>query len=80
MPADPRLIPDLMPTDEMREWIEFYGTAVERLGGCLAECKAALGKGQFGVAVHCLNQAMVTRSIVAKGIDEARSQLATGGE
>lgn len=66
---------NLTPSDDVREWLEFYGTAAARLGERLAECEAALAKGQFGPAIHSLKSARVTHSILSKGITQAAEEL-----
>ena len=62
--------------DDVAEWLEFYGTAAERLGERLVDIEAALARGEPGTALYLLRQAKVTHSLLATGIARARSELA----
>lgn len=75
MPAQSAISADLMPADDMREFLEFNGTAVERLGERLGDTEQALARGELGTALHLLRQAKTTQAVIAKSFSSAGKQL-----
>ncbi len=63
--------------DDITEWLEFHGTAAERLGKLLAEADTALTAGRIGSALYLIRQAKTTHRLLASGIATARTELAT---
>lgn len=71
---------NLASADLIVEFLEFHGTAAERLGQSLAEAEEALCRGRSASALYHLRAARTTQALLAKGIGDARSELtATGG-
>ena len=62
--------------DDVCEWLEFHGTAAERLGKTIAEAEAMLTSGRAAAALYHLRQAKVTHGLLAEGIRTAATTLA----
>lgn len=67
---------NLTSADDVREWLEFYGTATARLGSSLVAIEQALSRGSIGSALYYVRNAKVTHSILAAGISQAAEELA----
>ena len=71
---------NLAASDMVVEFLEFHGTAAERLGRSLAEAEEALTRGRSASALYHLRAARTTQALLAKGLGDARDELtATGG-